>query len=71
MHTLAQMIAEGYHVGAPTPEVEEMDARAIEGYLCPKCGGPLHYEGYCLQTAGYQGYVALAVCDACGYERAF
>ena len=71
MHALAQMIAQGYHVGAPTPEAEEMDTKAIEGYLCPKCGSPLHYEGYCLQDPGYQSYVALAVCDACGYELAF
>jgi hypothetical protein len=71
MHTIAQMVAQGYRVGAPTQEVEEMDAQVIEGRLCPRCGSPLHYEGYCLQTAGYQEYVALAVCDDCGYEVAF
>jgi transposase len=65
------MITQGYNVGAPTPEVEEMDAQVIEGRPCPKCGSPLHYEGYCRQTDGYREYVALAVCDACGHEHAF
>ena len=71
MPTLAQMITQGYRVGAPTSEVEEMDAQVIEGRLCPKCGSPLHFESYHRQGQGYQEYVALAVCDACGYERAF
>jgi len=71
MHTFAQMVAQGYHVGAPTQEVEEMDAQVVEGQPCPKCGGPMHYEGYHLSSTGYSGYVALAVCDDCGYELAF
>jgi len=71
MHTLAQMVSQGYRVGAPTQEVEEMDAQVVEGQPCPKCGSPMHYEGYHLSSPGYSGYVALAVCDNCGYELAF
>ena len=71
MHTIAQMVAQGYRVGAPTQEVEEMDAQVVEGQPCPKCGGPMHYEGYHLSSPGYSEYVALAVCDDCGYELAF
>jgi C4-type Zn-finger protein len=71
MHTIAQMVAQGYHVGAPTQEVEEMDAQVVEGQPCPKCGGLMRYEGYHRRTPGYCEYVALAVCDDCGYEVAF
>jgi C4-type Zn-finger protein len=71
MHTIAQLIAQGYRFGAPTQEVEEMDAQVVEGQPCPKCGGPMRYEGYHRHVPGYCEYVALAVCDDCGYELAF
>ena len=72
MHTIAQMVAQGYHVGAPTQEVEEMDAQVIEGHPCPRCGGPMRYEGYYRRTPIYSEYVArAAVCDDCGCELAF
>jgi RecJ-like exonuclease len=71
MHTIAQMVAQGYRVGAPTQEVEEMDAQVVEGQPCPKCGGPMRYEGHHHRTPICSGYVTLAVCDDCGYELAF
>ena len=71
MHTIAQMVAQGYRFGAPTQQVEEMDAQVVEGRPCPKCGSPMRYEGYHRRTPGYCEYVALAVCDDCGYEVAF
>lgn len=57
----------GYHYGAPSAEVEELDARIVEGGRCKKCGGKVHYEGYHNDTS----YIALAVCNECGYEVEF
>lgn len=71
MLAIAGMVAQGYRFGAPTQEVEEMDAQVAERQRCPKCGGPMHYEGYHRHSRGYREYVALAVCDQCGYELAF
>jgi hypothetical protein len=71
MYTITQMVAQGYRFGAPTQEVEEMDAQVAEGQPCPRCGGPMHYEGYHRQSRGCCEYVALAVCDQCGYDLAF
>jgi hypothetical protein len=71
MYTFAQMIGQGYHFGAPTQEAEDIDAHVAEGLTCRKCGGPMRYEGYTRQSRGYTEYVALAVCNRCGYELAF
>jgi C4-type Zn-finger protein len=71
VHTIAQMVAQGYCFGAPTQEVEEMDTQVIEGHPCPRCGGPMRHESYHRRTPGYSEYVALAVCDDCGYELVF
>ena len=71
MPRIGVMIAQGYHFGAPTQEAEEIDARVVEGLKCRKCGGSMHYEGYHRQSRGYTEYVALAVCNRCGYELAF
>ena len=71
MHSIAQMVAQGYRFGAPTQEVEEMDAQVVEGLECRKCGSSMHYEGYHKNGGGYSEYVALAVCNGCGYEVAF
>lgn len=71
MHTIAQMVTQGYRVGAPTQEVEEMDAQVAEAQPCPRCGGPVRYEGYHRRTSRYCEYGVLAVCDDCGYELAF
>ena len=57
----------GYHYGAPSSEVEELDAKIIEGGHCKRCGGRVHYEGYHNDTS----YIALAVCDQCGREEEF
>ena len=71
MPDIAVMVAQDYHFGAPTQEAEEMDAQVVEGLKCRKCGVSMHYEGYHRQSRGYSEYVALAVCDDCGYELAF
>jgi hypothetical protein len=67
MTTLATMLAQGYRFGAPAQEAEQMDTQVAESQPCPRCGGPMRYEGY------HRGdeYVALAVCVRCGHELAF
>ena len=61
------MLAQGYRFGAPSWEAEEIDAQATQGMKCPKCDGPMHYEGYHNRTE----YVALAVCNDGQHQRAF
>ena len=46
MYTVAQMMAEGYSIGPPSLEVEEIDAQIAERYPCPKCSGPMRYEAF-------------------------
>ena len=70
MTSFGQMIDQSYRYGAPTQEIEEMDARAITGVKCRGCGGPMYYEGYFRDGPGYGEYVALAVCNRCGHEEA-
>ena len=67
MYSLAQMINQGYRYGAPNPEVEQMDAEVVERLKCRQCGGSMRYEGY--HRPGE--YVALAVCNECGYAVSF
>ena len=67
MHMFAQMVADGYRFGAPSQEAEEIDSAVAERLRCPRCRGPMHYEGYHRRGS----YVALAVCDHCGYVQAF
>lgn len=71
MTSFAQMIDQSYQCGAPTQEIEEMDACAIAGMRCRHCAGPLHYEGYFRDGPGHGEYVALAVCDRCGHKTSF
>ena len=59
--------AEGYLPGAPSPEAEEIDTQVAEGYPCPCCGSGCHYEGWHKEGS----YIALSVCDECGYEEEF
>ena len=56
-----------YIPGAPSEEIEGMDARIAEKVLCPYCGTRCDYEAW--HTEG--SYVALAVCAACGWEQEF
>lgn len=71
MYAMAQMVAEGYRVGAPSEEVEDIDAAIAERYPCPKCGGPMRYEGYHRRNGTYTEYLALAVCNRCGHSISF
>ena len=71
MHSFAQMVAQGYRVGAPSQEAEEIDAQVADSLKCRKCHSPMHYEGYHRSCRGHTEYVALAVCDVCGYVLAF
>jgi hypothetical protein len=71
MHSLTHLVSAGYQPGAPTPEAEDIDAHIAESQPCPKCSGPMHYEGYHRRYNGYTEYVALAVCNRCGYEVSF
>jgi hypothetical protein len=65
------MMAQGYHLGAPSQEAEQIDAQMAERHPCPACGGPMHYEGFHREENGRQEYIALAVCNSCGKEVAF
>jgi hypothetical protein len=71
MHSIAHMVGQGYRFGAPSAEAEEIDTQVAEGLKCRKCGGPMRYEGYHKNSGGYVEYIALAVCNRCGYEVAF
>jgi hypothetical protein len=71
MHSIAHMVAQGYHFGAPSQEAEEIDTQVAEGLRCRKCGGSMRYEGYHKNDGGYAEYIALAVCNRCGYAVAF
>ena len=62
-----QMMAQGYHFGAPSQEAEEIDAQVAERMKCPKCRGRMRYEGYHRRGE----YLAFAICDACGHVLAF
>ena len=57
----------GYVCGAPTLEAEEIDTQVAERMPCPRCGGHCHYEGWHMEGS----YIALAVCDDCGYTIEF
>jgi len=71
MTSFGQTLDQSYQYGAPTQEIEEMDAQAIAGMKCRRCGGPMHYQGYFRDGPGYSGYVALAVCNRCGHKTSF
>ena len=61
MSTFTQMIEQGYRIGAPSLEAEDIDAGVVERMRCRKCGGSMRYEGY----HRHNEYVALAVCNQC------
>ena len=71
MYNIAQMVGQGYRFGAPSQEAEEIDTQVAEGLRCRKCGGSMRYEGYHKNGGGYAEYIALAVCNRCGYEVSF
>ena len=71
MHSITQRVPLGYRPGAPTPEAEAIDVEVAQAHPCPKCGGPMHYEGYHRQYRGYTEYIALAVCNHCGHVISF
>jgi len=60
-------LAEGYKHGAPTLEVEEMDAGIAEQAICPICGGQCGYDAWHKDGS----YIALVVCSVCGWEQEF
>ena len=71
MSTLSQMHAQGYRPGAPSYEAEEIDAQVAGRWPCPRCGGPMRYEGFHRTYNGYTEYVAMAVCNRCGRRISF
>ena len=56
-----------YEYGAPSWEVEEIDAEVASRMKCELCGGDCYYEPY--HRAG--SYLAFAVCLSCGHENEF
>ena len=71
MPTLDYLVSNSYQPGAPSPEAEDIDAHIAESQPCPKCRGPMRYAGYYRHYHGHTEYVALAVCNRCGYEVSF
>ena len=71
MHSITQMVAQGYSFGAPSQAAEEIDSQVAARMKCRKCGGSMHYEGFHKNGGSYAEYVALAVCNKCGHEQAF
>ena len=71
MHSLSQMVAQGYRFGAPSAEAEEIDSQVASGFKCPHCAGHMHYQGWHRSSSGYASYIALAICSRCGYELEF
>jgi len=61
------LLQSGYQPGARSTEVEALDGQIVALMRCPKCRSKMHYEGY--HNDG--SYVALAVCNQCGYEKEF
>jgi len=62
-----ELLTVGYLPGAPHTDTERLDAKIVALMRCPKCRSKMHYEGY--HNDG--SYVALAVCNQCGYEKEF
>ena len=71
MSAFAAMVAQGYRIGAPTEEAEDIDAQIAERMRCRKCQSPMRYESYHKRSGRTREYVALAVCDRCGYVVSF
>ena len=64
---LDTMVKNGYKWGAPTTEVENIDAAIVAKMRCPKCGSKMHYDGYHKNNS----YIALAVCNLCKHQIEF
>ena len=71
MSAFAVMVAQGYRIGAPSQEAEDIDAQIAERMRCRRCRGPMRYEGYYKRNGRTCEYVALAVCDRCGHVVSF
>jgi len=54
MTLFEEMTALGYRYGAPTPQAAEIDGQVAAQQVCPRCGSPLHYEGYQRIDPGYE-----------------
>jgi ribosomal protein L37AE/L43A len=67
MYTFGRIAAEGHRFGALSQEAKDIDAQVAQRMRCPKCVDSMHYEGYYKRHA----YIALAVCNHCGYTIEF
>jgi transcription elongation factor Elf1 len=56
-----------YTYGAPSEEIAKNDARIAEKIPCPYCGTRCYYEAWHREGS----YIALAVCDSCGWYVEF
>lgn len=71
LYNFSQMVSDGYHYGAPSAEVADIDAPIAERYPCPKCDSPMRYEAYHKRNGSRCTYIALAVCNCCGQQIEF
>jgi len=58
-----QLCQEGYHFGAPSPEVGQQDAAESERVPCRKCGSQVTYLGFHM-TGSYRAFI---LCNDCGH----
>jgi hypothetical protein len=67
IHTVPELLFNGYQRGAPSPDALDIDAAIAERGRCTTCGGPMRYEGYHKEGS----YIAFAVCCTCGRRVEF
>ena len=68
MYETTELVAQGFRVGAPTEEVEAMDAMVVERRPCRKCGGAMEYRGYHKPNGRFTEYIAMAICGSCNHR---
>ena len=62
-----QLCQEGYHFGAPSPEIGQQDAAESEQVPCRKCGRQVTYLGF-HRPGSYRAFV---LCSHCGHLDEF
>lgn len=62
-----QLCQEGYHFGAPSPEIGQQDVAEAESHPCRECGGQVVYLGF----HKLESYRAFTICNDCGHLAEF
>ena len=59
-----RMLDDGYQLGAPAPEVADLDAQIIEQIPCKVCQAKVIYLGFFKSSP--RSYRAFGLCPECG-----